>query len=220
MPRSDESGYVPALGFRWLTPAYDVAVRLTTREGTFRRLLIAQSAIEPGHRVLDVGCGTGTLSIWLKEAHPLADVIGIDGDPEVLALASRKATEAGVTVHFEEALSRALPFADSHFDRVVSSLFFHHLSWDEKESTMREIHRVLKPGGEVHVADWGKATDPLMRALFVPVQLLDGFRNTEDNVSGRLVELFGAAGLVQVSETKTLGTMLGTVALYRAAKPA
>lgn len=65
-----QTEYVPALGFHWLTPLYDLAVRLTTRERRFKTALIKQAAIAPGHRVLELACGTGTLAIWIKQRYP------------------------------------------------------------------------------------------------------------------------------------------------------
>lgn len=88
-----------------------------------------------------------------------------------------------------------------------------------KERTARELFRVLKPGGELHVADWGRPTNALMRGLFFSIQLLDGFGNTRDNVAGKLIALFEQAGFVQVAQRRTFGTIYGTLALYSAVKP-
>lgn len=219
MRQPNNSKYVPALGFRWLTPYYDAVVGATTRERTFKHALIEQANIEAGQRVLDLGCGTGTLSIWIKKAHREADVLGVDGDSAVLSLAAHKAKQADALVWFYEAMSYDLPFPDAHFDRVVSSLFFHHLSWDDKERTGREIYRVLRPGAQLHIADWGKSTNILMRGLFLSIQLLDGFRNTQDNVTGKLVELFEHAGFIGTSQNRTFSTVFGTVSLYSSIKP-
>lgn len=219
MKRTSSDRYVPALGFHWLTRYYDAVVSVTTRERTFKQALIGQADFKPGQRVLDLACGTGTLAIWIKEHQPQADVTGVDGDPAILSLASRKALKAGVSVKFDRALSDSLPYPGAHFDRVVSSLFFHHLSWENKERTVRELFRVLKPGGEIHVADWGRATNALMRGLFIFIQLLDGFKNTQDNVSGKLIILFDQAGFVEVTQRRTFSTVYGTMALYSAVKP-
>ncbi|MGD9728818.1 MAG: class I SAM-dependent methyltransferase [Nitrospiraceae bacterium] len=219
MQQPPESKYVPALGFRWLTPYYDAVVRTTTRERSFKQALIKQARFDPSQRVLDLACGTGTLTIWIKQHQSQAEVTGVDGDPAILSLASRKALKADVSVKFDHAMSDNLPYPDGHFDRVVSSLFFHHLSWENKERTARELFRVLKPGGEVHIADWGRATNILMRGLFVLIQLLDGFRNTQDNVSGKLTTLFERAGFVDVTQRRTFSTVFGTMALYSAVKP-
>jgi ubiquinone/menaquinone biosynthesis C-methylase UbiE len=214
-----ESSYVPALRFRWLTPAYDVVVRSTTRERTFKAALIEQAGIAAGQRVLDLACGTGTLSIGIKDRCPQATVIGMDGDSDILAIASRKAAAAAVPIQLDYGLSWQLPYPDAHFDRVVSSLFFHHLCWHDKERTVRELFRVLRPGGELHVADWGLPTGPVMRAAFIAVQLLDGFANTRGNVQGKLISLFEGAGFGDVSQARAFSTLLGTLALYRAVKP-
>lgn len=211
--------YVPALRFRWLTPFYDVIVGTTTRERTFKRALIEQARIETGHQVLDVGSGTGTLAIRVKQEHPFATVTGLDGDPAILAIATDKARRAGAAVRFDEGMSFELPYPSGTFDRVLSSLFFHHLDWESKQRTASELFRVLKPGGELHVADWGRPRNALMRGLFLSIQLLDGFRSTRDNVLGRLVELFEGAGLVEVAQQRTFNTVFGTLALYRAVKP-
>lgn len=211
--------YVPALGFHWLTPGYDIVVAATTRERTFKDALIRQAAPQPGDRVLDLASGTGTLALRLKKAAPAASITGVDGDPNVLVIARRKAVAAGVEVQFDQGLSFALPYADATFDRVVSSLFFHHLDWAAKQRTARELVRVLRPGGQLHVADWGRPANFLMRGLFYPVQWLDGFTTTRDNVAGRLPELFRSAGFTAVTEERTFPTIFGTMALYRATRP-
>lgn len=208
--------YIPALRFDALTRYFDPLVRVTTRERTFKRLLFEQVAVKPGHRVLDVGCGTGTLAIALARACPDADVHGIDGDPKILELARNKIAREGARVTLHEGLAWELPFADASFDRVVSSLVFHHLDTDAKRDTLAAILRVLRPGAELHIADWGRAHGPVMRAAFVVVQLLDGFATTSDNVRGRLPSLLEAAGFADVKETQRLRTPLGTLSLYRA----
>jgi ubiquinone/menaquinone biosynthesis C-methylase UbiE len=210
--------YVPALGFNVLTPLYDPLVALTTREETFKRLLIAQAGVRAGQRVLDLACGTGTLAVWLKQAAPGAVVVGIDGDATMLERARRKAAQAGADIRFDLGLSHRLTYADASFERVVSSLFFHHLRPDEKRATLREAYRVLVPGGELHVADWGKPANLVLRAMFYAVQMLDGFENTRDNVQGRLGRFFEEAGFKEVSMPAQLHTPLGTIALYRAGK--
>ena len=215
----DNSKYVPALRFSKLTPYYDTVVSITTRERTFKQELIQQANIEPGQNVLDLACGTGTLSIWIKEAYPQTDVTGVDGDSTILALATRKADNAHVSVQFDKAMSYDLPYPAAYFDRVVSSLFFHHLSWEDKGRTVQEVYRILRPGAQLHVADWGKATNILMRGLFVSIQLLDGFKNTQDNVTGKLIKLFKKAGFTDVAQRQTYSTVFGTMALYSAVKP-
>lgn len=219
MQEKKDASYVPALRFRWLTPFYDAVVGITVRERTFKKALLQQAAIQPGQRVLDVGCGTGTLCLLIKQTQPQAEVVGVDGDPEILALAQNKARKAGVAVQFDHGLSTELPYPDAHFDRVLSTLFFHHLSPEDKKRTAAELFRVLKPGGELHIADWGKAANPLMRGLFWGIQILDGFENTRDNINGKLPDIFREAGFGEVQQMQAINTLFGTMALYRGVKP-
>ena len=211
---------IPAIGFHWLTPAYDAVVRATTRERTFKVALIKQADFQPGQQVLDIACGTGTLAVWIKQRCPEVSLSGIDADPDILEIAARKATRAQVSIQYEQGLASRLPYPDAYFHRVVSSLFFHHLTWSKKQCVAQELYRVIRPGGELHVADWGRASGVFDRCAFVAIQLLDGIENTRDNVQGRLIELFEDAGFANVSQPRTFATVFGTLALYRAVKPA
>jgi ubiquinone/menaquinone biosynthesis C-methylase UbiE len=205
--------YVPALGRKSLTRFYDPVVAATTRERTFKARLLEQLDPRPGRRILDLACGTGTLA---RDIHDRgATVVGVDGDPEMLARARAKAPG----VQFDEALAQELPYEDGSFDAVVTSLFLHHLTHDLKQAALDEVARVLRPGGELHVADWGPPGDPLMATLFMGIRLLDGMEPTRDNAQGRLPELFRDAGLGDVRERGRLRTMFGSLAFYWAAKP-
>ncbi|MGD0276921.1 MAG: class I SAM-dependent methyltransferase [Syntrophales bacterium] len=150
---SSKERYIPALGYKTLTPLYDPIVAVTCREKKFKQALLIQAGIKDGHRVLDLGCGTGTFAVQIKRSIPGAQIISIDGDGKILEIARSKAEKAGVDVEFHLCYSSELPFDSNSFDRVVSSLFFHHLVIDQKISTIREVFRVLKPHGELHVAD-------------------------------------------------------------------
>jgi ubiquinone/menaquinone biosynthesis C-methylase UbiE len=211
--------YVPALRFRSLTRVYDPLIRWTTREREFRRRLLEQADLRPGHRVLDLGSGTGTLAIMAERSQTGLEVRGLDADEEMIERAGRKAAEAGVTADFDRGFSDVLPYDGRSYDRVLSTLFFHHLPGESKRRTLREVARVLAPGGELHVADWGKASDPVMAGMFVGIRLLDGIENTADNAAGALPALFGEAGLGEAAETDTMRTPFGTLALYSAVKP-
>lgn len=218
-PRDRSEHYVPALGFERLTRFYDPLIRATLREATFKTALIQQSDIQPGSQVLDLGCGTGTLTLMIKKSQPKANVCGLDGDTKVIAIAQEKANMAGVEVRWDQAMSYSLPYPDQSFDRVLSSLMFHHLTYDQKIRTFQEILRVLKPGGELHVADWGKAKNLAMRTAFLVVQFFDGFETTEDNVRGKLPSLLEKGGFKDVRVTHTFSTVLGSLSLYKCVKP-
>jgi ubiquinone/menaquinone biosynthesis C-methylase UbiE len=211
--------YIPALGYRFLTPIYDPIVSFTCREKTFKSHLLAQAGIQHGNLVLDVGCGTGTLAVQMKKTIPEADILCIDGDLQVLSIARGKARKNEADIRFSCCFSTQLPFPENSFDRIVSSLFFHHLSKTQKIATLDEMHRMLKPGGQLHVADWGKPTNMIMRFLFYFIQMLDGFNTTSDNVKGLLPALFRQCGFDSVEVCKNFSTIFGTISLYKAVKP-
>lgn len=212
----DREPYVSALRFRSLTRFYDAVVGLLLKEKPLKRRLVRQAALGPAQRVLDVGCGTATLTLLAQRQVPEALVVGVDGDLEALALARAKASASGTRLRLCAAFGQSLPFADGTFERAVSSLFFHHLTRPAKKSVLGAIRRVLAPGGELHILDWGRAQDFLMRSLFVFVQLLDGFETTEDSVRGRLVEFLREAGFDPVEETGRFRSVLGTLSTYGA----
>jgi len=133
--------YIPALGYNFLTALYDPVVALTTRERTFKQRLILQAEIRAGHVVLDVGCGTGTLAMWIKQACPEAIVTGLDGDDAVLERARRKAARAALDIQFDRGLSYALSYPQCTFDRVISSLFLHHLTHNSMTSASNRRRR-------------------------------------------------------------------------------
>jgi len=136
---------------------YDLLVWLVMhgQEGKFREQLADLARIQPGQRVLDVGCGTGTLAVTAKRrVGPTGMVFGIDPSPEMITRATRKARKAGAEIVFKEAIVEKLPFADGYFEVVLSTLMFHHLPPKVREECVREIFRVLKPGGRVLVVDF------------------------------------------------------------------
>lgn len=210
--------YVPALKYSWLTRFYDPVVALTTRESTFRQKLLDQSEFNAGDRLLDLACGTGTFAILAKTRVPDAMVTGLDGDPDILDMARKKAQKAGVKVVFDEGLSFSMPYRADEFDVVFSSLFFHHLNTKDKIRTLKEVIRVLKPNGVFHVCDWGRPSNLLSKVMFTAVRLLDGFEVTQDNVHGRLSEFLGEVGFVDISVADHIETILGTLDLITAKK--
>jgi len=209
--------YVPAAGRSWLTALYDPLMALTMRERTFRPALVAAVLSDPRPGVvLDLGCGTGTFAGQLAEADPSVQVLGVDGDEDVLARAREKVTRFGEHVRFSKGLVGSLPIEDASVDVVVASLLLHHLSPTAKLVALREAHRVLIPAGRLVIADWGQAQDSLTAAGFFMLRLLDGFENTADHAAGRLPSLIALAGFSNVSVAQQWRTAWGSLQLITA----
>jgi ubiquinone/menaquinone biosynthesis C-methylase UbiE len=206
--------YLPALGFRFLTRWYDPVVALTTREGTVKRRLLDHAALRPWLRALDLGCGTGTLAIMAKEREPAIRITGVDGDPAILDRARAKAAARALDIDFREGHSTALPFQPAAFDLVLCSLLLHHLWPHERLATLREVQRVLRPGGRLLVADWGAPHGAFARAGFTLVRMTDGFARTREHAEGRLPQLFADAAFEAVTLCDQLSTPLGTMVLF------
>ena len=143
--------------------------------------------------LLDVGCGTGTLLAELGRRHPRAVLAGIDADPRILVRARQKLTFARVRATLVHAYAQHLPFSDGTFDAVVSTLIFHHLSTLLKHTALGEIHRVLKPGGRLLLADFGKPQTVVQWTLLSIGRLFDGIESTRANLQGRLPVMLSAA---------------------------
>lgn len=192
------NAFVPAAGRPALTRFYDRAMSLTMREQVWRPRLAATvlAGADSGAAVVDVGCGTGTQAIRLASIRPDVHVIGIDLDPEALALAAAKPGAAAVDFRRGRAQALALPTASA--DRVLLVLVLHHLARDDKLAALRECRRVLRPGGRLHIVDWGRPRGLVSRAAFTALRLLDGFAGTRDHASGHWHRLVSTAGFDQV----------------------
>ena len=213
---AQQAKYIPALRLRWLTPLYDPLLKWVMREETFKRRLIEQAYIEPGQCVLDLGCGTGTLTVLIKTLHPEAEVTGVDGDTEVLDLAKAKAERADVNIKWDHGLAFELPYPDQSFDRVLTSLMLHHLTSDNKRRTFREVLRVLRPGGELHIVDFGKPHSPVVKPI---TQVIARLEEATDNLNGALPAMLDESGFVQVEEAGYIVTLLGSLSFYCAVRP-
>lgn len=213
--------FTPALGRHELTQTYDRAIALMTHERRWRAALLKLVAPREHEIILDVGCGTGTFALMLKAACPEARIIGVDPDPNVLALAKQKADEAGLAVEWREGFGDALGEVtpEGTVDKVVSSLVLHQCSLEVKRAILEAMRTALKPGGRVAIADYGHQRTPLMRLLFRQVQMLDGFAHTQPNADGVLPGLMSAAGLADIEETRIVPTPTGSISLYCATAP-
>ena len=201
MGRSDGAIQTKGRVIHWAN-RYDrlVGVLMLGKEDAIRRMTLQLAKVSSGEKVLDVGCGTGSLTIMAKgEAGPTGEVSGIDPAPEMIEIARSKAAGAGVDVAFQVGTIEALPFPDGTFDVVLSSLMVHHLPDDLKKTGFGEVHRVLKPSGRFLIVDIEPSGLPLLGALFTH---LIGHGRMRGNIT-RLPEMLREAGFTQVETGRT-----------------
>ena len=204
--------FLPAAGHDWLLPVYDPLTSILGM-GRARQRLLDQAGVQPHHRVLDVGCGTGTLAVLIKRRYPTVDVTALDPDPKALARARRKAERAGVTLTLERGFADALPYPDRTFDRVFSSMMFHHLEDAARDTALREMRRVLLPGGRLEFVDF---TAPSSGGHGALGRLVHAHHRLKDNSPARIPELLTRAGFVTTKQTGEQSIFFGRIAFYQA----
>lgn len=215
----ETASFTPLLGVRGLSPFYDAAVGLATREGRWRGRLVAQMNLTPDDRILDVGCGTGTLALMLKRRAPSATVFGLDPDPQALEMARSKATRAGADITFMEGFaSDALIKALRPLTKIVISLVLHQTPLKEKLRILNICRHALGPQGEVHIADYGDQRGLMRLAFRTTVQVLDGVDDTEPHAQGQLPSIIREAGLKTLTETSRTHTPTGQITCWIASR--
>lgn len=203
--------YIPAAGRDWLLPFYDPLQWLLGGHKRRRGMLDAAD-LQPGMRVLDVGCGTGSLVVELKRTRPDLEVTGLDPDPLALSRTRRKLERAGLAVRLDEGFADQLPYADASFDRVFSSFMFHHLDRAVKEGMLREVRRVLAADGALHLVDFGgESHDQGFFARFI-----HSHEELKDNFGATIPMLMREAGFGAVREVSQSGMLFGRVTHYEA----
>jgi ubiquinone/menaquinone biosynthesis C-methylase UbiE len=135
---------------------YDLVVGIISlgRERKFRQAALEIVDIKPGMNILDVGCGTGSLTIAAKQEQGIdGQVVGIDPSSNMVNLAQEKADKASVEIAFQVGVIEKIDFPEDHFDLVLSSLMMHHLPDELKKDGLLEIFRVLKPDGTLLIIE-------------------------------------------------------------------
>jgi ubiquinone/menaquinone biosynthesis C-methylase UbiE len=189
---------------RWYDPF--VTVFTLGQNQALRRRTAELAGIKPGDRVLDVGCGTGDLTLAAAaRAGSQGEVVGIDASPEMIAAARAKATGRGSAARFDVGLIERIPYSDDSFDVALSSLMLHHLPGRLKQEGLAEVYRVLKPGGKLLVVDMQNDPHGMVRAAIAALgHGRDGQRFSD------LPQLLRAAGFVVEAE----GSLTAGVLVY------
>lgn len=178
--------YVPAFNYDFLTPFYDFFVELLGYGASQRNKVISLLKLKSGEKLLDVGCGTGTLLVLAKKRFPDVDMTGVDIDSKVLEISQKKVEKEKLDIKLVESGAQKLPFRNSSFDVVVSTLIFHHLHTEVKKATISEIYRVLKKDGRFLLADFGKKQGIILPLLDLVTEVfgLPEHKTLQDNLKG------------------------------------
>lgn len=189
---------------------YDALGFLMTlgREKQMRLATLEAAGVAPGQSVLDVGCGTGTLTLAARAAvGPGGRVSGIDPSREMIAFARTKAARARCDIDVRVGAVEALPFPDGTFDLVLSSLMLHHLPDDVKRTGAAEIARVLKPGGHFFAVDFG-AGSPGSLHSFIGKLFGHATGHTSRAQLESAKQMLAAAGLEDIASGRLASTPL------------
>lgn len=172
---------------------------LPPSEGLIRQTLITAIKTQP-RRILDLGCGTGSTTVLLKQAFPQAEVIGLDLSPYMLTAAEYKAEQASLDIHWKHAKAECTGFPDASFDLVTASLLFHETPPAIAQAILQECYRLLTVGGECLILDGNQRLlrqTPWLNNLFEEPYI-------QDYALGSVDAWMGAAGFGAV-QTQDVG---------------
>ena len=193
---------------RW-APYYDLVTNMMTlgQARRLRKMTVDLALIQPGDCVLDVGCGTGEVTLAAKTRAKQGAVYGIDPAPEMIAVARSKAARKRLDMDFRVGVIEALPFADASMDVVTSSLMMHHLPDDLKIRGLAEIYRVLKPGGRLLIADFLRPTGSFLNHVFIVFTRHQGLQKGIEDLQA----LLRKAGFQQIIQSNEKVLVVGFV---------
>jgi ubiquinone/menaquinone biosynthesis C-methylase UbiE len=193
---------------RWAS-YYDLSVNIVTlgQASRLRKATVDQALIKPGDNVLDVGCGTGEVTLLAKTRAKNGKVYGIDPSPEMIAVARKKAARKGLEIDIRVGVIESLSFPDASIDVVTSSLMMHHLPDHLKARGLAEIYRILKPGGHLLIADFMRPTGSFLNHLLIALTRHQGLKSGIED----LQKLLKDAGFSQITQCDENVLVIGFV---------
>jgi ubiquinone/menaquinone biosynthesis C-methylase UbiE len=207
------SSFVPRATFDLMVPFTEPAIGWFLCDAVMRRGMIEESGLAAGHQVLEIGCGSGALSVMLALHEPNAHVHGLDPRPDGLARAIGKSWEVGHPIKFFRAPLQRLPFPAECFDRVYASFALSRLPRAHKLAALREVRRVLFREGSLHVVDFAPPVTRWERLLARSALRSERIR---PHLAGELPALIEAAGLLRARETAVVSAPAGRLGRYQA----
>lgn len=202
--------YIPPISFNVLTPVYDFFCDISGLGKKFKKKVLNSVKLEDSLKVVDIGCGTGVFLKIAKEKYPNTQFIGIDPDKKALAIARKRLTHY-TDIELRESFAESLPLANKSIDVCFSTLAFHHMPNETKNKAIKEIYRILKPGGTVIIADFGKAEGISFRLLHI----LSKIEHLGGNLKGLLLQYLEEAGF---EETEVVNKHFAGIKIIKAQK--
>ncbi|MEW6456653.1 MAG: methyltransferase domain-containing protein [Acidobacteriota bacterium] len=211
--RDEIKNYIPPTPLNFFTKFYDIGCILMGLGKKFRFFIVQNLKLSGKERILDAGCGTGTLLLILKKIYPSITAEGLDPDSNVLNIAKKKFEKNGINITLYCSKMDNMPFEDNSFDVLVSSLAFHHIKKEERMPSLGECLRILKPRGKMLLIDFGPPDSNFFNRI---LSILMGFFELiEDGKKGRIPLLMKEA---EFSEVKHTAKYLHNIAFYEGYK--
>lgn len=204
-----KTNYIPALRFRILTKLFDRFLKVTMREYAIKSELIAVSNILHNYKILDFGCGTGTLIKMVLERYPDVSIVGVDIDPDILNVAEKKLKNYKIQLDIYDGM--VLPYGDDQFDVILSSLVIHHIDSVDKMQSFAELKRVLRPNAKILILDFAVPEDLYSKII---TSILKWLEPIQDNIEGKIPGLLVQSGFNNVKNLGYYKTLFGALTIY------
>lgn len=182
--------FLPAAHCHFLTPFYDLSMRLFFRKK--HQEILAKIVLKPNQTLLDIGCGSGIMLSLLDKKYPHNELMGLDIDPKILKIAKKRLP---TRIKLKEASAIQIPFPNDSFDIVLNTLVIHHLASSDKPKMIGEVFRILKKRGRFYLFDFAAPTSLTAKILAV---IFHRFENLEDAISGKYKIWLREAGFKKV----------------------